>query len=311
MNLASVFQVAERLQFSANYLLELAHLAANDPFMRPLFAVRLRQQYLEDEAYPGSYGTYLGSHFAPVLEIPLLVGLGVILDKQGAEFLAKWQRGKWGLSMIGPHFGLNRDYDDFIIGGAPLIYAVAAVLCRESPLTKAWIVKELSGLIDGEVEVGVQLEYTTAARIWLLHITASTIRDFSSFRQGSDEADLHQIYERARSSVHAAKVPLDLVRFPPSPSELVSEDAEPLPIGELSAMLQLLNSPEWTDLNNGYFPEIEQDGWFDGQPELHWRNAFDLTVDALAGDEWIAWPTNHLVRLLHGELFPDEHSSVS
>jgi len=213
--------------------------------------------------------------------------------------------------MIGPHFGLNRDYDDFIIGGAPLIYAVAAVLCRKSRLTKAWIVKELSRLIDDEEEVGVRLEYTTAARIWLLHITASTIRDFSSGRQAPDEADLYQIYERARSFVHGVRVPLDLLRVPPSPSELVGEDAEPLPIGELSAMRQLINNPAWAELSSGNFPEIEQDDWFVAQPELRWRNPFDLAVDALAGDEWIAWPTNHLVRLLHGELFPDEHSSVS
>jgi hypothetical protein len=311
VSLVNVFEIAERLQFSANYLLELAYLAASDPFMQPVFTARLRRQYLEDEDYPGSYGTYLGSHFAPVVEIPLLVGTGAIPDEQGAEFLVKWQRGRWGLSMIGPHFGLNRDYDDFIIGGAPLIYAVAAVLCRKNRLTKAWIIKELSGLIDGEEEVGVRLEYTTAARIWLLHITASTIRDFSSYKQGSEEADLQQIYERARTSVYMARVPLDFLRVPPSPSELVGEDAEPLPIGELSAMRQLVNNLEWTDLDNGYFPEIEQDGWSDGQPGLRWRNPFHLAVAALAGDEWIAWPTNHLVRLLHGELFPDEQSSVS
>jgi hypothetical protein len=310
VNLVDVFEVAENLQFSANYLLELAYLAPDNPSMQPLFTARLRRQYLENEEYPGSYGAYIGSNFAPILEIPLLVGTEAIRDEQGVELLAEWQQG-WGGSLIGPLFGLSRQYDDFIIGGAPLIYAAAAALCRKSRLTKAWIVKELSGLIDSEDEVNVQLKYTTAARIWLLHITASTIRDFSSCGQGSYEADLHQIYERTRSSVHMTRVPLDLLRVPPSPSELVGEDAEPLPIGELSAMRQLVNNAEWADLNNGYFPEVEQDDWFNTQPELCWRNPFDLAVGALAGNKWISWPTNHLVRLLHGELFPDEHSSVS
>ena len=312
VNFVNVFEVAESLQFSANYLWVLAQLAARNLSMQPLFTERLRKQYLDDEEYPGSYGAYLGSNYPPILEIPLLVGSGAIPDEQGVEFLATWQRGRWGLSMIGPHFGLSRQYDDFIIGGAPLIYAVAAILCRKGGrLTKAWIVKELSALIDGEDAVRIQLEYTTAARIWLLHIAASTIRDFSSASQGSYEADLGQIYERVRSSLSTASVPLELLRVPPSPSDLVGEDAEPLPIREPSAMQQSVNCPGWADLNNGYFPEIEQDGWFDTQPELCWRNPFDLAVGALADDKWVAWPTNYLVYLLHGGHFPDEVSSES
>lgn len=306
INFVTVFEVAESLQFSANYLRVLALLAARNKSMQAPFAERLRKQYLDDEEYPGSYDAYLGSNYPPILEIPLLVGSGAISDQQGVEFLATWQRGRWGLSMIGPHFGLSRQYDDFIIGGAPFIYAVASVLCRKGRLTKAWIVKELSTLIDGEDEVGVQAEYVTAARIWLLHIAASTIRDFSSDGQGPYAADLDQIYQRTRSSVSTARVPLELLRVPPSPSDLVGEDADPLPIGELSAMRQLVNYPEWADLNNGYFPEIEQDGWFNTQSELCWRDPFDLAVGALTDDKWWgAWPTSHLVYLIHGGHFPE------
>ena len=305
---ANIFEAAERLQFSANYLRDLACLAASDPLMQPLFTVRLREQYLEGKDYQGSYDTYLGSHFAPILEIALLVGNAAIPDEKGVELLSEWQRGRWGLSMIGPHFGLSRDYDDFIVSAAPLVYAVAAVLCCKSRLTKAWIVKELSALIDGEEKVNVRLDYTTAARIWLLHITASTISDFSSFGPDWDEADLYQIYDRDRSAIDMIRTPLDLLRVPPSPFQLIGEDAEPLPLGELSATHQLVNSPEWTNLNSGYFPEIEQVDWFDKQPALHWQDPFELAISMLTSDEWIAWPTNHLVRLLHGEVFPGQHS---
>jgi hypothetical protein len=192
-------------------------------------------QYLEGKEYPGSYGGYLGLHFSPILEIPLLVGSIAISDEKVVELLAAWQRGPWGLSMIGPHFGLSQDYDHFIIGSAPLVYAVAAVLCRNNKLTKAWIVKELDALRDGEEKAGIGITYTTAARIWLLVITASTIRDFSSYGPSWPEADLYEIYGRIQASLYLAKVPLDLIRMPPSPSELVGEDADPLPIGELSA----------------------------------------------------------------------------
>jgi hypothetical protein len=104
-----------------------------------------------------------------------------------------------------------------------------------------------------------------------------------------------------------AKVPLDLLRVPPPPSELAEDRENPLPIGELSGMRPLVNFPEWTDLSDGYFPEVEQRDWSHDKPNLHWQDLFELAVDMLAAEDWIAWPTNDLVRLLYGELFPREH----
>jgi hypothetical protein len=233
----------------------------------------------------------LGQHFAGLLEVSLLVGEETVPDEQGAYLLNTWQEAsELGLRQIGPYFGLNRDYDEFIIGAAPLLFAVAAVMCRNQWQTKAWIAHELDALIRGEDDAGVQAPYTSAARLWLLHLAASTLRDLSSTPDGNHniEYELVEIFQRAPTSVFLAKVPLDLLLSPPSPQELVGEDAEPLPIGELSGAGRQIDHPEWTDLSNGYFPEIGQDGWSAGERMTVWRDTFGLAIAMLLDEDWIA-----------------------
>ena len=104
-------------------------------------------------------------------------------------------------------------------------FAVAAVVCRNQWRTKAWIVRELDGLIKGEDDAGVLAPYTSAARIWLLHLAASTLRDLSSVphEDHNIEYQLAEIFQRARTSVFLARVPLDLLLSPPSAQEIVGE----------------------------------------------------------------------------------------
>jgi hypothetical protein len=298
-----IFSSVEDLDFVVNYLGELAALSLGNPRLRPILLERLREKHIEGKDYPGSYGTYLGQHFAALLEVSLLVGEGTVLDEQGAYLLSTWQESsELGLRQIGPYFGLNPDYDEFIIGAAPLLFAVAAVVCRNHWQTKARIVQELHALIQGEDDAGVQTPYTSAARIWLLHLAASTLRDLSSIPDANHniEYELVEIFQRARTSVFVAKAPLNLLLSPPSPQELVGEDAEPLPIGELSGTGRQIDHPEWTDLSNGYFPEIGQDGWSTGESTTARRDTFGLAISMLLDEDWITWPMREVVLALHG-----------
>jgi hypothetical protein len=93
---ARIFETAEELSFSANYLKDLACLAPGDSVLQRLFTARLREMFMEDRAYPGDYNSSLGSSFAPPLEISLLVGSGVIPDEKGTELLAKLAAGSLG-----------------------------------------------------------------------------------------------------------------------------------------------------------------------------------------------------------------------
>jgi hypothetical protein len=310
-NAREVFESAERLEFATNYLRELALLATADPSLQSLFLARLREHHLGHREYPGSYRRYVGEWFGTLVDVALLVGNDAISDQNGAELLSQWQnKGRFGLTAIGPHFGLSCDYDDFVIGPAPFLFAVAAALCQGNRLSKTWIVRELSALIDGEEERGVAIGYITAARIWLLHIAVSTLRDFSNQEHSEGEADILDIYQRARNAVSAAKTPLELLRNPPSYSELVGEDAESLPIGVASVVSPLVDFPEWTEVSNGYFPALGQSAWSDSPGLLPWLDSFGLATGMLAREDWFAWSTNDLVRLLHGEHFPRECASL-
>jgi hypothetical protein len=297
-----IFRSVEDLDFVVNYLGELAALSVGNPELRPILLDRLRAKHIEGNDYAGSYGSYLGQHFAGLLETSLLVGEETVADEQGANLLNTWQESsELGLRQIGPYFGLNRDYDEFIIGVAPLLFAVAAVVCRNQWRTKAWIVQELDGLIKGEDDAGVLAPYTSAARIWLLHVAASALRDLSSIPHGDHKTEyqLVEIFQRARTSVFSAKVPLGLLLSPPSPQELVGEDAEPLPIGDLSGTGPQIDHPEWTDISNGYFPEIGQDSWTAGEGTTIWRDTFALAISMLLDEDWFAWPMREVVGALH------------
>ncbi len=304
---AKIFETAEELNFSANYLRDLACLAPGNLLLQHLFTTRLREIFMEDKEYSGDYNSYLGSSIAGLLEISLLVGTKTIPDEKGVELLANWQRGYSGISMIGPNFGLSRDHDEFLLGIAPLLYAVAAVLSRKNKFTMTWIVHELSALIDGEEKVHIREEYTSAARVWLLHIAAATMRLYLSNDEGPEEPELCEIYDRARSAVSLAKVPLDWLLNPPYPAMIIGEETDPLPVGELSAGYRLIDFPEWTDLDNGYFPEVKQCDWSGGEPSsLRWEDPFGLAIFVLVSDDWLEFPTRQIVRLLHGEPFPSE-----
>jgi hypothetical protein len=312
VNLVDIFQAAERLQFSTNYIGDLARLAGSDPLMQPLFATRLREEHTASKHFPGTYDGFLGNTFSSIVEIPLLVGNADISDSKGVELLAEWQHGTRLLSMVGPHFGLSQDYDHFILCGAPFVYAAAAILCQGRQLMKAWLANELSALIDGEERAGIRDDYVISAQIWLLHIIASTLQEIPAAEPGPDETGLHGIFDRTRTAVRAAKVPLDLIRVPPKPWELMvlfEDGSNPLPIGLLSGTGPLADHLEWQDIARGHFPEIEQGDCSQDVDPLSWRDHFELATAMLTGEEWAGWPTNQLVRLLHGERFPNQRPS--
>ena len=192
-----VFEVIERLDFDANYLGDLTRLAARDTRMHDLYSGRLRRRHLDNEAYPGTYDTYLGDNFSSLIEIALLASTGDISDEVATELLDAWQhRGSIPMDTIGPYLGLSVDYDQFILGAAPYVMAVSAALLSGKLSAKEWIACELAALIERLDEMGVPRRFTTCGRIWLVHIAVSTIREFMS--AGRDQRKLLDIYRLSR-----------------------------------------------------------------------------------------------------------------
>jgi hypothetical protein len=224
--------------------------------------------------------------------------------------LVKWQGAdSIGMKKIGAYFKLNRDYDQFLLGTAPFLFAVAAVLCGNQRLCKAWLIKELKALIDDEQDAGVLPAYTLPARLWLLHISASTMRNFSVQDYHRGEHDIQDIYRWTNWSLTQTRVPHSLLESPPAYIDFDEQGVDDWPIGKLSGTRRLIDMPEWTDLNSGYFPENDRSDWSTGSSALYWPDRFALAGSILLEDSWIAWPTNDLVRVIHGEPFPMEAQS--
>ena len=60
------------------------------------------------------YKTYIGHHWSDLLHMGV-ASLAAPSDGDWLRCLRAWQEGSLYGSAIGPHFGLSRDYDDFVL----------------------------------------------------------------------------------------------------------------------------------------------------------------------------------------------------
>ncbi len=87
-----------------------------------------------------------------------------------ADRFRSWQESDGaGLPQLGPHFGLNRDYDEFLIGGAPVLCATAGALMPSLALELLELMASLrTGLADWAGAPNA---------IWALHLTSAAADD--------------------------------------------------------------------------------------------------------------------------------------
>ena len=85
--------------------------------------------------------------------------------------LKEWQDNNSYLTMIGPHFGLSRDYDEFIICMAPPFLGLLAALVREHTESAIYIGEQCVAILKGLSHFSPKISFFPA--IWLLHISAS------------------------------------------------------------------------------------------------------------------------------------------
>jgi hypothetical protein len=70
----------------------------------------------------------------------------------------------------GPHFGLSHDYDHFILGFAPTLWALIAALMLDVPGACAYIAKQNHSVLHALS--GAELFYSALTALWLLHLAA-------------------------------------------------------------------------------------------------------------------------------------------
>lgn len=114
-----------------------------------------------------NYSTYIGNAWCFPIHLGIIYTFStdLYLKEKTTRQLKYWQENNSHLSMIGPHFGLDRDYDEFLIWGAGGLFAILAFLFKENNEMRLYFAKELKKIIERS-----NLEYRIANSLWLFHI---------------------------------------------------------------------------------------------------------------------------------------------
>lgn len=239
-------EASEKLLFDAAYLHDYVVLAQTDRSYLSLFAARLR--YLDElRTQPTNIGTshlsregYIdgpGSYIPGLLEVGLRIYAGDIADDDGPLAFERWATSAdLNLRMIDASFGLSRDYDWHLIGVAPFDYSFVATLLAQHPLSRDWVIRDFSCLIEKEQASIPHPRLRIPAIVWLAHLLCVTgVEELSPL---SASLDIEAMYKQLQAQAQGVGgIPSNLLINPPSamgsiddkPDWWDSADEVPLP----------------------------------------------------------------------------------
>ena len=217
--------LAQELRFDASFLHAYACLSIQDRSFQADYARRLRtrrnrsqvesEMGSDDEAgnerdtYRGGPGDYLPG----MIETAIRIYANDVLDAHGPAVFELWAAGSYGLRMIDANFGLSRDYDGFVIGMAPIQYALVGALLTDFPLSRDWVIRDLARLIERERDRGLRPDMRLPAVLWLVHLLAATITGVNS---GLADEEIESLFDDLTRHVdEAGGVPLASLMNPP------------------------------------------------------------------------------------------------
>jgi hypothetical protein len=198
-----VFHHAQALQYDDDFVLALAQLCYGDRTFEPLLKEQLIK--IHTTPYPATmyprYETYFGATWSLAVHIGLLQYWTHDVTEKWLTALKKWQENGWYITQIGPHFGLSRDYDEFIFTLAAPFLGLLAGLMRSEPRSGRYIADQCAAIFDS-----LEKHPSPASRfwsLWILHIS-------SAFSLGDH-------FERCRAHInqHFGGVPDSSLYSPP------------------------------------------------------------------------------------------------
>ena len=196
-----MLKAIEAQRFAASYLRTYAMFSLDNPDFIKHY-LRFLELYVHShpkKAIPQEYGTYWGDMWADPIHYGILISAFPDNAAQYLELLRNWQEKSSYLTMIGPHFGLSRDYDEFILCLAPPFWAFLASLMVKYPDAVEYIASQC-GIILGKLEqFPPRISFFTA--LWLLHIASAAssdkhyelARSFINDRGGISETFLYNL----------------------------------------------------------------------------------------------------------------------
>ena len=174
IDMAAICDTVERLDFDDDYVVAYATLAIHNSWFLSRLADTIGSACCSEApsllapAYPG----YVGQIAGPLLHSVLLTQLRPELGDASLNALRSWQEDSSYMSQLGPHFGLSRDYDLFVLGVAPFIWSIASCLARDHQPTVDYLIDQALKIMDA---CDSQHAWNGGAptAVWLLHISAS------------------------------------------------------------------------------------------------------------------------------------------
>lgn len=133
-----------------------------------------------------NYKTYLGNSWC----FPIHLGMiySSIDDLYKREKIIKqlkyWQEKNSYMTMIGPHFGLSQDYDEFLIWGSGGLFGLLSFLFYDNEDIRIYFAKELFKIIDKSKE-----ELKMSNLLWVLHIIPISEKGEKLFKRVKTEMD--------------------------------------------------------------------------------------------------------------------------
>lgn len=173
----------EKLKYATGFLDAYARLSVKDSTYRRRFLDRLRA---EEKVYPNcvspsGYKTYLGDSWARPIHLAILARRIKKKSIQMFKRLRNWQERSHSSRMIGPNFGLSKDYNQFVIGIAPGLLAAVGAIFGRPDTARAYVANQIEVIVESLGRARPRFAFYAAA--WLLHVAAS-LEDAQLFEAG-------------------------------------------------------------------------------------------------------------------------------
>ncbi|WP_333768669.1 hypothetical protein [Streptomyces sp. IBSBF 2435] len=270
----AIFSKIESLNFAANCLGDYARIALGEFALSAPYLDALESMHTRATNATGRYGGVLGDYLPGLTELSILIATGRVPDSAGPTRLEDWQnRSGHGMRTIGPYFGLAREYDSFVLGIAPFIYAMAGMTLRDKEESYRWLVSDLHSIVAKEHEHGISKVAIIPGALWLLHISASAIAIFPKINKVDESA-----YEFSRGLLNElGGIPLDVLDSPPIYLDVHCDEVMDEWIGRLEGAC--VKVPSWQELNRRY-------AGISSYSQIDRRDAFWASVELLLATDW-------------------------
>jgi len=179
INVSTIAIHLENLEFenkTGNILPAYADLYKTYPEFKEQFIRRLKAEAtsLNNITKDQAYESYLGQAWST----PVHLGIMSLYADSRTEYkyyedFKLWLEKSSNMKLIGPFFGLSRDYDLFILGMSGAVFGLVAALFYKIKEAKYYIANELYEIIL-EAEKGFPAEFSLVNALWLLHISPNS-----------------------------------------------------------------------------------------------------------------------------------------